>query len=278
VKAAVCIDAHQHFWRYDVVRDQWITDDMAALRRNFMPADLQPHLQAGNIDGSVAVQADPSEKETGFLLALAEANPFVRGVVGWVDLCADRLSDRLEYYASFQRLKGFRHLVQGEAPGFLSRPEFLAGVAALARYQFTYDLLIYSHQLTEAIAFVDRVPNQRIVIDHLAKPPIRAGAFDTWVHDLTQLAEREHVHCKLSGWSTEADWAAWKPDDIQRYLDVALAQFGPRRLMYGSDWPVCLLASSYDRQLRTVEQVIDRLSPTEKESIMGANAIQFYNL
>jgi L-fuconolactonase len=272
------LDSHQHFWQYYPMRDAWITEDMAVLRRDFMPEDLKPILEQHGVRGCVAVQADPSEAETHFLLTLAEQHAFIRGVVGWVDLRDDALEDRLAYFSSYPKLKGFRHIVQGEPKGFLRDPNFIRGVRMLARYNYTYDLLIYHHQLEEALYFVQQVPEVKIVVDHLAKPSIRTGEKTHWELNMAALSTFDHVSCKVSGMVTEADWHQWKPADFYPYLDELMESFGPSRLLYGSDWPVCLLAASYEQQLFIVQSYLAAMSAGEKDRVLGENAVNFYNL
>lgn len=272
------IDAHQHFWTYSPIRDAWITPEMSVIRKNFYPLDLSPLLHAANLDGCVAVQADQSEEETNFLLGLAAKNDFIKGVVGWVDFRSDKLQEQLAQYAAVNVLKGFRHIVQAEPPGFLLDKKFTAGVRALSQFQFTYDLLLYPHQLQESLAFIQALPHQPIVIDHLAKPYIKKGEIAEWKKALGACARFDHVWCKLSGLVTEADWKNWKATDVRPYLDAALDLFGPKRLLFGSDWPVCLVAASYPQTIGLIEDFIAALSPEEKRNIMGENAVRFYNL
>jgi len=272
------IDSHQHFWKYDPVRDSWITDEMKVLKQDFLPENLAPILKENNIDGCVAVQADQSERETEFFLELAGQNSFIKGVVGWVDLRSDKINERLDHFSQFKNLKGFRHIVQSEPKGFLNQKKFLFGISQLESHNFTYDVLIYHHQLPEAIEFVKRFPNQKFVIDHLAKPDIKHNEFTNWSKGMMQLASFQNVFCKLSGFTTEANWNTWQLQDFIPYFDFALENFGTKRLMYGSDWPVCLLSSTYKNQLSVVESCISKLSTSEKQQIMGGNAIDFYNL
>jgi len=276
--AALRIDSHQHFWKFDPVRDSWINDEMKVLQRDFLPADLAPLLKKNNIDGCVAVQADQSEHETTFLTALASANDFIKGVVGWVDLRSEKLNDRLQYFSSFKKLKGFRHIAQGEPAGFLRGEQFSKGIAALKDFNFTYDILIYPHQIQDAIWLVNKHPYQKFVVDHLAKPVIREKEFTSWSADMKELASFNNVSCKLSGMVTEADWNQWANHDFKPYLDFIVHHFGTARVMYGSDWPVCLLAASYEKQLNIIEEYLQSFSTTEKHKIMGENAIRFYNL
>lgn len=272
------IDSHNHFWKFDAVRDAWINEDMHVIRRDFLPGDLVPLLIKNGIEGTVTVQADQSEAETEFLISLANEHDFIKGVVGWVDLLAPDLRSRLEHFARFNKLKGFRHVVQGEPAGFLSNPDFAKGVKALAEYGFTYDLLIYHFQLKEALTFVARVPEVNIVLDHIAKPSIRSKEKTSWELEIAALSTFENVSCKLSGMVTEADWKNWTRDDFYPYLDEVLESFGPSRIMYGSDWPVCLVAATYDQQLGIVEDYISSLSSGEQNAILGDNAVGFYKL
>ena len=273
------IDAHQHFWNYNPVKDAWITDDMKVIQDDFLPHHLLPVLTENDVDGCVAVQADQSEDETAFLLELASKHDFIKGVVGWIDLCADNIQERLHYYNQFSKLKGFRHIVQGEPdPAFLLREDFCRGVHALAKYYFTYDILVYPLQLPAVAAFVKQFPQQRFVIDHMAKPDFKSGDIKEWEKYMRTIAESPQVCCKLSGLVTEADWQNWKPHHFAPFLDVALEAFGTDRLLFGSDWPVCQLAGSYTQVKQLITDYISRLSTAEQAKIMGGNAVRFYNL
>ena len=273
------IDAHQHFWRYSPATHDWITADMAVLQRDYLPADLELELFKAGFTGCVAVQAAQTEAETEFLLQLAAAHPFVKGVVGWVDLRAANAADRLAYFAQNPLFKGVRHVVQSEPDAaFLLQPAFLRGIALLQPLALTYDILIHPRHLPVAAQFVARFPEQRFVLDHLAKPFVKAGQLQPWAHDLHQLARYPHVCGKLSGLVTEADWPHWHPRDLQPYLETALAAFGPDRLLIGSDWPVCRLAGEYEPVMQVVQDFIATLSPAEQAAILGENAARFYNL
>lgn len=272
------IDSHQHFWKFDPVRDLWITEEMHVIRRDFLPTHLQPLLVKNDIEGCVVVQADQSEAETEFLLGLAERSDFVRGVVGWVDLRSPGLIERLGYFKQFKKLKGFRHIVQGESKGFLLQEKFIEGVKMLHQFGFTYDLLIYHHQLEDALQFVSKIPEVKIVVDHIAKPSIRTNEKTHWELNMAAMATYKNVWCKISGMVTEADWKNWKPTDFFPYLDEVFEAFGTDRIMYGSDWPVCLVAASYDQQLSIVQSYLSKLSSHEKPLVMGENARRFYNL
>jgi len=276
----VRIDAHQHFWHYAPAEYPWIDARMGRIARDFLPADLAPELEAAGIEGCVAVQARSSEAETRFLLALAEAHPFVRAVVGWADLCSPAVEERLATLVRAPRLKGLRHVVQDEPDDrFLLRPDFQRGVAALARTDLAYDLLIHPRHLEPARRFAEAFPALTIVLDHLAKPEIAAARRDPWERQLGALAELPHVACKLSGLVTEARWNAWKPDDFRFYLDAALEAFGPARLLFGSDWPVCLLAArGYGEVHALVHDWASALAAGERAALFGGNAARLYRL
>jgi len=273
------IDSHQHFWRYDPGRDGWITEEMAVLKRDFLPEELIRRMREAGVDRTIAVQADQSETETHFLLDLAEKNSAIAGVVGWVNLLDKNIEERLEYFSRHTKLRGFRHIVQAERDDrFMIREDFLRGVAALARHNFTYDILIYARQLPAAVKFVRRFPAQKFVLDHLAKPSIKAGEIDAWANNIRALARNRNVYCKLSGFVTEANWTNWNAETLRPYLDVAFEAFGTDRLMFGSDWPVCLLAASYSQVKEVIENYTRDFSPSEKENIFGLNAARFYGL
>lgn len=272
------IDAHQHFWIFDEERDAWITPEMGVIRRNFLPEDLWPVLRANKVDGCVAVQASQNDAETEFLLHLAEANDFVRGVVGWVDLKAVNLYDQLERYSQYEKLKGFRHVAQGQPEGFLLQPEFIKGVGTLVAFDFTYDILIYQNQLKEAFNFAVKLPNVHFVLDHIAKPLIKAQELQPWADDIHRLAELPNVHCKVSGMVTEANWQHWEKADFRPYLDVVFEAFGTERIMYGSDWPVCLVAGEYEGAKGILTDYLSMFSDDEVRDVMGNNARRFYNL
>jgi L-fuconolactonase len=273
------VDAHQHFWKYNAARDTWITDEMSVLRRDFLPEELARECEANGIDASIAVQADQSEDETLFLLDLAKDNPRVAGVVGWVDLRSPRLAERLEFFSRFGKLRGFRHIAQSEPDDrFLVQEGFLNGIAQLRRSGFTYDILIYPQQMPAALELVAKFPQQPFVIDHLAKPEIKAGEIKAWSDYMRRIAKNRNVFCKLSGLVTEAGWRGWKPSDFHRYLDTVFQVFGPDRLMFGSDWPVCLLAASYRQVKEIIEDYLKNCSAQDRENIFGGNATRFYGL
>jgi L-fuconolactonase len=252
---------------------------MNLLKQDFTPVMLADKFPKHNVDGCVSVQADQSDAETKFLLHQASEFPFIKGIVGWVDLrSADTLALRLNEYDGMTTLKGFRHVVQGEAPGFLRDTKFIEGVRTIGQHGYTYDLLIKPHQFEEALYFVSRLPDIKIVIDHLAKPYIRTGEKTDWELNMAALSSFENVYCKCSGMVTEADWKGWKKEQFYPYLDEILELFGPSRMMYGSDWPVCLLAASYEEQYSILTDYISALSQSEQAQIMGETAIDFYSL
>lgn len=274
------IDAHQHFWNYDPLRDSWITEEMQLLRNDFRPADLEPILQQFNFEGCVVVQSDQSALENDFQLRNAEANPFIRGVVGWVDLQADDLEVQLSRLKKNQVLKGFRHILQGETDrALMLRPAFRKGISLLNDFGFTYDLLVLPDQLKYAAELAAEFPEQAFVLDHMAKPEIKLQKIQTWQEDIEALSTLKNVYCKVSGMVTEADWKNWKPADLTPYLDVVFGAFGAERLIYGSDWPVSLLAASYGQWLALLEEYVGpRLNAHEQELFWGGNASKFYDL
>lgn len=272
------IDAHQHFWHFDPVRDSWITDDMAIIQRDFLPADLEPVLAANGINGCVAVQASQSEDETMFLVRMAQNYDIVKGVVGWVDLQSEQLPQRLAALSQYPEIKGYRHVAQAEPDDFLARPAVVEGIRQLAAFDLTYDILIYPSQLKAALHLVRAVPEVNFVIDHLAKPYVKKQEITRWSNFMTQLAKQPNVSCKLSGMVTEADWQNWSKRDFFPYLDVVFEQFGADRLMFGSDWPVCLVAANYTQIKTLVEEYVAPWGEEVREKVFGSNATSFYKL
>ena len=273
------IDSHQHFWKYEPVKHDWIDDEMSVIRRDFSPSDLTKVYQENSIDGCVAVQADQTLEETDFLIDLASNNNFIKGIVGWVDLRAENIEKVLEKYSTSKILKGFRHVVQGEPDhNFLLRPNFSRGISLLEKYNFTYDILVFPHQLGSVLEFVKKFPNQKFVIDHIAKPYIKDGYFEGWATMMTAIGKHENVSCKMSGMVTEADYNKWTPEQIHPYMNTVLEAFGSKRILFGSDWPVCLVAGNYSKIKKLTTDFISEFSQIEQNSIMGNNAIEFYNL
>lgn len=273
------IDSHQHFWQFDPKRHGWIDDSMQEIQRDFLPYDLQKIYEIEGIDGCVAVQVDQTEAETEYLLELAKLYDFIKGVVGWIDLRADNLQERLDHFSQFSKLAGFRHIVQGESDvNFLLRKDFMRGIEELLPYNYTYDILVFPQQLGATLEFVRSHPHQPFVIDHLAKPYIKDGFYDGWALLMRGIARNENVYCKISGMVTEADWDEWTYKDLVPYLDLVFEVFGPDRIMYGSDWPVCLVAANYPMVKGIIEQYLTKLSPDEQAKVWGLNAKRFYNL
>jgi L-fuconolactonase len=275
----VKIDSHQHFWKYDPDQYGWMDEGMAVLKRDHLPADLAAAQSGMGFDGSIAVQARQSLEESRWLLELADANPRIQGVVGWVDLQSDAVEDQLAELAAHPRLVGVRHVVQDEPDDqFMLRPSFIRGIAKLRAFGLTYDLLIYPRQLPAAIELVERFPEQAFVLDHVAKPRIKEGMIEPWATQIRALAAHPKVHCKISGMVTEADWANWRSEDFQPYLETALAAFGPERLMVGSDWPVCRLAGEYTPVMNLAIGFMETNAPNHLENFLGGNALAFYGV
>ncbi|GAB4418218.1 MAG: amidohydrolase family protein [Bacteroidia bacterium] len=272
------IDAHHHLWHYDPAAYAWIDDQMQVLQRDYLPADLDATLAPAGVTAAVAVQARQTIEETDWLLACRAQTPRIAGVVGWLPLVSPAIGDMLAQYRP--GLVGLRHILQGEPdPDYCLRADFDAGLARLEALGLVYDILIYPQHLPQATAMVDRHPHQRFVLDHMAKPRIRAGAFDqAWADDLRALARREQVVCKLSGLVTEVRDPQWDPALLRPYLDTALEAFGPARLMFGSDWPVCLLRSSYDTWLATLQDYLSALSDSEQAQIFRHTAQAVYRI
>lgn len=273
------IDAHQHFWKFNENDFGWISGEMRSIRRDFLPDDLSLELSKTGFDGSVAVQARQSMEETQWLLALAEKYSFIKGVVGWVDLCSHDVDEQLETLAFNPKLIGVRHVIQDEPDDqFILRPDFLRGIGKLRKYDFVYDILIFHRHLPQTVEFVSRFPDQVFVLDHIAKPDIKNRALSPWKDEMAKLARYPNVYVKLSGMVTEADWHRWKPADFAPYLDATLEYFGTDRVMIGSDWPVCKLAGEYDDIMGIVTDFLSDFSGAEKAKILGGNAMKAYKI
>ncbi|WEK36571.1 MAG: amidohydrolase family protein [Candidatus Pseudobacter hemicellulosilyticus] len=272
------IDAHVHFWKYNKQRDNWITNDMKILREHYLPEQLDLSLRRNGIDGVVAVQASQEEVETRFLCELAATHPVIKGVVGWIDLQSPQIAERLQHFAQYPAIKGYRHIVQAEPDNFLLRPDFQRGIGALQPFNYTYDLLIYPRQLPNAIQLVGQFPDQPFVIDHCAKPEIRNHKLAEWEPLIREIALQPNVHCKLSGLLTEAAWKQWSAGDLYPYLDVVFDAFGTNRLLFASDWPVMLLSGIYVQWKSLIEKYMEQLTEEEKENVFGTNAVNFYHL
>jgi len=273
------IDSHQHFWHYSPIEHTWMSGQMSAIRRDFLPEDLQPLLADLNFDGCIAVQARQSLEETRWLLELSDRFPFIKGVVGWVDLCSPELTSQLEQFASHPKLVGVRHVLQDEPNDeFMLRPEFRRGIAQLQHFGLTYDLLLFPRHIPIAIHLVEEFPEQPFVLDHIAKPSIAESLISPWQKDLRQLAKLPNVFCKLSGMVTEAKWQQWQPEDFRPYLDTVVEAFDSSRLMIGSDWPVCILSSDYASTMQLVIEYVQQFPEEAQAAILGSNCARFYGI
>jgi len=273
------IDSHHHFWKYDPVEYDWIDDSMKVIRKDFLPENLKTTIQEAGVDGLISVQARQSVEETDWLIGMAQQNEFIKGVVGWLPLIQDDIEKYLEKYVDEKKLKGVRHVIQGESdPEFMLRKDFNHGISLLKKYSLVYDILIVERQLPNTIRFVDQHPDQVFVLDHIAKPLIGSNELSPWKENIQEFARRENVNCKISGMVTEADYQKWITSQLLPYFDVILKAFGPDRLLFGSDWPVCLVATSYKNWMELVQKNIKYLSETERLKIMGGNATRLYKL
>ncbi len=271
------IDAHQHFWIFDPLRDSWMDESsMSSIRRDFLPSHLKSLLDEERITHTIAVQADQSDAETKFLLQLAEEHDFIAGVVGWIDLKGPNLPDRLERLAH-PKLLGYRHVLQGEERGYIADPLFIKGVQQVGQAGLTYDILVYAHQLSEVITLVDHCAGQPLIIDHLAKPDIKSGKIKSWEKEMRTLGSYPTLYCKVSGMVTEAHWELWSYDDLLPYLEVVFDAFGPTRCVFGSDWPVCTLAGTYAQVVDCVRRFVDE-NGYDEDAIFSENARRFYQL
>lgn len=272
------IDSHVHFWNFNPVRDAWITEDMNIIRSDFLPQDVAPVLQEHSVSGCIAVQADQSDIETQFLLGLAEQNPFIKGVVGWIDLKSKNIEEQLNAYSNQKKLKGFRHISEGEATGFLVQQDFISGLKALHAQGYTYDVLIKQHQLQEAIKMTETLPDLPFILDHCAKPNLKSNDISAWKGHIKIIAQNPNVHCKLSGLLTQGNWQNQNEKEIFNCLDVVFESFGSSRILYGSDWPVMLLAGNYSNWLHLITKYTNQFTAAEKIMIFFKNAERFYKL
>lgn len=273
------IDAHQHFWHYDLDDYDWIDESMNVLKEDFLPSQLESLLASNGFDGCVAVQARQSEAETAYLLEMGAQYSFIKGVVGWVDLCESNVAERLAHFSQYEKLCGIRHIIQAEQDdNFMLRDDFQNGVNQLGQFDLAYNILIFPKHLEPAFKLVQQFPNQRFVIDHLAKPHIKNQEINDWKKGMERIAQLPNVYCKVSGLVTEADWSGWKSEDFTPYLDAVFSSFGTDRMMIGSDWPVCLLGGGYSEVIGIVADYISTYSDDEIEKVMGLNAAKFYQL
>jgi L-fuconolactonase len=273
------IDSHHHFWKYNPIEYDWIDDSMKVIRKNFLPENLELTISEAGVDGVISVQARQSVEETEWLIGMAHQNDFIKGVVGWLPMMEDNIEDDLEKYSGEKILKGLRHVIQGETdPEFILRKDFNRGISLLRKFSLVYDILIVERQLPNTIRFADQHPDQKFVLDHIAKPLIGKSELSPWRENIRELARRENVNCKISGMVTEADFENWTPAQLQPYFDVVLEAFGPDRVLFGSDWPVCLVATTYKNWMGLVQKNISELSKPEQAKIMGENAVRIYQL
>ena len=279
IQSRMRIDSHHHLWKYDPKEYDWIDDSMKVIRSNFLPENIHQEIKAVGIDGVVTVQARQTLQETEWLLGMAAQNAFMRGVVGWVPLTDPKVADVLGSFKGKPKLKAVRHVVQGEPdPNYILRDDFNHGISALRQFGFVYDILILERQLPQSIKFVDKHPNQIFVLDHIAKPRIKENILSPWRENMLEIAKRPNVYCKISGMVTEADYHLWTEKQLDPYFDVVLQAFEPKRLMFGSDWPVALVAVNYGRWFKLVSKKIEKLSAPERDRILGGTAVEAYKL
>jgi len=270
------IDTHVHFWNFDPVRDNWITDEMQVIRNDFSPKNLLRIYNDLQITGCIAVQASQTEEENNFLLSLAEQNDIIKGIVGWVDLRSPNLEERLTYWKSFDKIKGWRHVLQAENSDFILSKDLVNGIKKLKDFNYTYDLLVYHNQLPELIQMVDQIPDQPFVLDHCGKPDVKKQDLKDWSKNIETLAKNPLVHCKISGLFAEADWKNWKEEELFNCFDVIFEHFGTERVMYGSDWPVMLISRPYADWFNLVQKYTSKFSAAENQLIFEENARRFY--
>ncbi len=276
---AKTIDAHHHLWRYTPAEYGWIDEDMASLRRDFLPKDLIEAMATADIDGTIAVQARQTLEETRWLLDLADDCEAIRGVVGWAPIAGEEFPGCMEEFDGREKLKGLRHVIQGEKDEhYILREDFNSGIRTMAGSGLVYEILIYERHLADTIYFVDEHPEQVFVLDHVGKPLIASGQLQPWASQMMDLGQRENVWCKVSGMVTEAKWNSWTPETLKPYLDVAVEAFGPARLMAGSDWPVCLVASGYAQWFGVLRDYFAPFSEAERATVFGGTAIEVYGL
>lgn len=272
------IDSHLHFWKYDRVNYNWIDESMQIIQQDFLPGDIESVYQQNGVSGCVAVEAHQSANETTRLLHYASQNAFIKGVVGYVNLLEQNIDEQLLELSSHKKLKGFRMALQSQQPDYMLQPAFLNGISKLQPFNFTYDLLILPQHLDAALQLVSMFPQQRFVIDHMAKPFIKDKQLNGWQQGIEALSKHSNVYCKISGMVTEADWNSWSASDLKPYLAIVTGCFGNERIMFGSDWPVCLVAASYERWLQTIQDYFADHNNQDRENFFSKNAAQFYNL
>jgi len=273
------IDAHQHFWQYNPSTQGWINDEMSILRRDFSPKELQKEIESLGFEGTIAVQAEETLEENYYLNKLADENSFIKGIVGWMDLQENNAEQTMHDLKSIQKLVGFRTITQGaQDEKYLSNRKYIDNVRLLSAYNYTYDLLVHHSQLKSLIRFTDQLIDNKFILDHLGKPDIRNKEIKQWKSDIKSLAENPNIYCKLSGMTTEADYQKWSYDDLYPYMEIIAEYFGLDRICFGSDWPVCLVAGTYNTTYSVVEKFCQQVSQTEREKLFGLNTKEFYKL
>jgi L-fuconolactonase len=272
------IDSHVHFWRFDPIRDAWITKDMTVIRKDFLPEDFSLYLNENSIDGCIAVQADQSNEETAFLVNLAKENPFIKGIVGWIDLTSEKLEQSLQNYQSEKLIKGFRHIAEGEEIGFLLQKNVLNGIASLHQFGYTFDILLRQDQLSDAVKLSEKLPDQSFILDHCGKPDFKTKDLKDWKSNISELAQNPKIYCKISGLLTQGSWNIIDEKTIFEVLDLIFSQFGIKRLIFGSDWPVMLLGGNYTLWLELISKYVTQFSKEEQQLFFSGNAVKFYKL
>ena len=272
------IDAHQHFWKYDAQKHGWINEEMRLIQKDFLPTDLKLVMDANKVESCISVQVDQTKEETLYQLECAKLNTFIKGIVGWIDLLDTNIDAFLKVYQQYKIIKGFRHILQGEQKGFMLNPKFISNLNTLSEYGYSYDLLVYHNQLKEAIKLMDGLNELPIILNHGAKPNIKQKDIIDWSKQLKILSKYKNVSCKISGLVTEANWSNWNEDDIFPYLDVIIENFGMDRIMFGSDWPVCLVATSYEKWINLLKKYFNQFSNTDQEKFFALNCERIYKL
>jgi L-fuconolactonase len=272
------IDAHQHFWNYDAQKQGWINEEMRLIQKDFLPDELKVVMDTNNVESCISVQVDQTKEETLYQLECAKSNSFIKGIVGWIDLLDPVIEDTLSYYKQFKTIKGFRHILQAEENGFMLNPKFISNLNTLSKYDYSYDLLIYHNQLEEAIKLMEGLNEFPIILNHGAKPNIKQKDIADWSKQLKVLSIYKNVSCKISGLVTEANWSNWNEADIFPYLDVIVENFGIDRIMFGSDWPVCLVATSYEKWLNLLKKYFNQFSKNDQEKFFALNCERIYKL
>jgi L-fuconolactonase len=272
------IDSHVHFWKFDPIRDAWITKDMKVIRKDFLPEDFSLYLNENSIDGCIAVQADQSDEETEFLVNLAKENPFIKGIVGWIDLTSEKLEESLQNYHSEKLIKGFRHIAEGEEIGFLLQKNVLNGIATLHQYGYTFDILLRQDQLSDAVKLSEKLSDQPFILDHCGKPDLKTNDLKDWKSNISELAQNPNIYCKISGLLTQGNWNTIDEKSIFEILDFIFSQFGIKRVVFGSDWPVMLLGGNYALWLELISKYVSQFSKEEQQLFFSGNAVEFYKL